>query len=68
MDTVEDQFQKSNLGISPEQAQAILQKNGLKTTIEQSILILNFLYYLANVALTQYMKNVSSGFIHQSKH
>ncbi len=41
--------------ITPEKALGILQKHGLKVTLEQARIILDFLYKLAHVAVNSYL-------------
>lgn len=45
--------------ITPEKATEILRKGGLDVTTEQATLILNFLYKLANITLSQYSQSVN---------
>jgi hypothetical protein len=42
--------------ITPEKTVEILKKGGLEVTIEQAKLILEFLYRLADITLSQFME------------
>ncbi len=42
--------------ITPEKAVEILSKYGLQVSLEQAVVILDFLYKLANVAVGRYLK------------
>lgn len=54
--------------LSPEKAAEILAAHGTLVTVEQAKIILEFMYKLANLALTQYVTNESSRFIHPCEH
>ena len=43
--------------ISPEKAIEILKKDGLEVTLEQTKLILEFLYQMAEIVVDQYLEN-----------
>lgn len=45
--------------ITPENAMEILHKGGMKVTLEQTKLILDFLYKMAEIAMAQCFKNIS---------
>ena len=54
--------------MSPEKAMEILPSYGTNVTIEQAKVIIEFMYKLANMALTQYVTDESSRFIHPGEH
>lgn len=54
--------------LKPEGAMEILRQQGVKINSEQAKLIVNFLRKLAEIAVTQYLSNEDSRFIHQGKH
>ena len=54
--------------MSPEKAMEILSSYGTNVTIEQAKVIIEFMYKLANMALTQYVTDESSRFIHPGEH
>jgi hypothetical protein len=45
--------------ISPEKAIQILKKDGIEVTINEAIIILEFLYQIAEIAVDQYLKKAS---------
>lgn len=44
----------------PEDAVEMLREHGTEVTIEQAVLILEFLRTLANIAVAQYLRNENS--------
>jgi hypothetical protein len=42
--------------IRPEQAVELLRKKGIEVTVEQAVLILEFLYLLANIVIAEHLK------------
>lgn len=45
--------------ISPEKAIEILKKDGIEVTINEAIIILEFLYQIAEITVEQYLKKAS---------
>jgi hypothetical protein len=41
--------------IQPEKVVELFKKNGIEITTQQAILILDFLYKMANIAVSQYL-------------
>jgi len=55
--------------ITPEKAQQILLDDGLKVTLDEAKLILDFLKILAKIVVKKHLEtNENSGFIHKGKH
>jgi hypothetical protein len=46
--------------LQPKEAVEILRQHGTEVTIEQAVLILEFLRMLANIAVAQYLRNENS--------
>ena len=45
--------------ISPERAIEIFKKDGFEVTLDEAKLILEFLYQMAEIAVAQYLNNVT---------
>lgn len=54
--------------MTPEEAVAILRRHGLQVSREQAVLILEFVYAMAKIAVAQCLRNEDSRFIHPGEH
>lgn len=54
--------------MKPEKAVEILRKHGLQVTTEEAVLILDFIYAMAKIAIAQCLRDEDSRFIHPGEH
>lgn len=54
--------------LQPEKAMDMLRQSGMEVTVEQAKLMLEFLRKLADMAVTQYLKDENSRFVYPGKH
>jgi hypothetical protein len=54
--------------LTPEKSIEILQKNGTCLSLKEAEKVIEFMYELANLAITKYLDDEDSKFIHPGKH
>lgn len=54
--------------LQPEKVMDLLRQSGMEVSVEQAKLMLEFLRKLADMAVTQYLRDENSRFVYPDKH